>query len=105
MENGYPKVVGRVKFFEDGNTLCKGAIEKPTAEEAAGIMEEFALAEFPKIVSISAIPEPPPGCTLNDPQTYICHDFDGQIIMVHQRYNNQDGTKGFLPWTYWSDGK
>lgn len=105
MDNGYPRVVGRVKFFEDGNTLCKGSIEKPTKDEAEGIMAEFADAEFPKIIPITAIGEPPPGCNLNDLQTYICHDFDGQIIMVHQRYNNTDGSKGFLPWTYWSDGK
>lgn len=105
MDNGYPRTVGRVKFQEDGNTLCRGQVEKPTEEEAEAIRQEFASAEFPKIISIAAIAEPPPDCDLNSPDVFICHDFDGQIIMVHQRYANTDGSKGFLPWTYWSDGK
>ena len=105
MVEGYPKPVGRVKFLEDGSTLSKGRAGKPTDEEAEGIRAEFADAEFPKIVPMSSIGEPPPKCDLNDPNTFIYHDFSGNVIMVHQRYENKDGTKGFLPWTKWSDGE
>lgn len=106
MVNGYPKVIGSVKFHEDGNTKTWGALDKPTEAEAEGIRAEFAAADFPKIVPLTAIGEAPPGiANLNDPNIFICHDFDGNIIMVHQRYENQDGSKGFLPWTYWSDGQ
>lgn len=105
MVNGYPKKVGSVKFLEDGNTRCWGRAEKPTEEEAEAIRVEFADAEFPKIISIAAISEPPPDCNLSDPNVFVCHDFDENVIMVHQRYENKDGSKGFLPWTRWSDGK
>jgi hypothetical protein len=104
-DNGYPRTIGRVKFSEEGSTLCKGAIERPTAEEAEGIKEEFASAEFPKIIAIEAISDPPPGVDLSDKKVFVCHDFDDKIIMVHQRYENEDGSKGFLPWTRWSDGQ
>jgi hypothetical protein len=108
IDNGYPRSVATIKFSEEGETHCRGPKAKdakPTEEEAEGIRAEFASTEFPKIIPIAAIGEPPPNCDLNDPQVYVCHDFNDQIIMVHQRYSNQDGTKGFLPWTYWSDGK
>lgn len=105
MVNGYPKVVGRVRFGEDGEVRIWGRADAPTDSERVGIAEEFSSAEFPKIISMSAIAEPPPGCVLSDFNTFICHDFDGNIIMVHQRYQNQDGGKGFLPWTKWSDGQ
>ena len=103
--NGYPKPVGRIRFGEDGEVRVWGKAEAPTDSEREGIAEEFSSAEFPKIISMAAISEPPPGCNLSDFNTFICHDFDGNIIMVHQRYHNQDGGKGFLPWTKWSDGQ
>lgn len=106
MVNGYPKVVGRVRFGDDGTARCWGTAGQPTEQEQAGILAEFASAEFPKIVPLTAIGEPPPGVhNLNDANIFICHDFNDNIIMVHQRYENQDGSKGFLPWTYWSDGQ
>lgn len=105
MVNGYPKVIGRVRFTEEGATHCWGTAEPPNEAEAAGIAAEFASTEFPRIISIAAISDPPPGCDLSSPNTFICHDFNDQIIMVHQRYETQSGGKGFLPWTRWSDGQ
>lgn len=105
MENGYPKVIGRIKFSEEGHTLSKRKEDRPTEAEAEGIQAEFADAEFPKIISLAAIAEAPPKCNLSDPNVFVCHDFNDQIIMVHQRYETEDGHKGFLPWTRWSDGQ
>ena len=105
MVNGYPKVTSRIRFTEEGAVRVWGKADPPTDAEREGIAAEFTSTEFPRIVSLATIAEPPPGCDLSDPKTFVCHDFDGNIIMVHQRYETQSGAKGFLPWTRWSDGK
>lgn len=104
--NGYPKAVGTVRFSSSGLISVWGEAASPTPEEQQAIMDEWGTIEFPKIVTLDALAELPPGInSLNDPNVFVCHDFSDKIVMVHQRYDNQDGTKGFLPWTRWSDGK
>lgn len=101
----YPKVVGWIKFHPDGVIEVSGEAPAPTPDEQAAILEEFKTADFPKPVTLSAIADAPPGCDLDDKNTFICHDFNDQIVMVHQRYETAEGHKGFLPWTRWSDGQ
>ncbi len=103
--NGYPKTIGKITFAPNGTVKVQDDVEPPTPEEQTAISEAFATAEFPKPVTLAAVGTAPPGCDIYDANTFICHDFNDQIVMIHQRYQTEDGGKGFLPWTFWSDGK
>ncbi|WP_374944110.1 primase-helicase family protein [Sphingomonas sp.] len=105
MVNGYPKTVGRISFAADGSVTVKDDAAAPTSEEAEAIKQAFALVEFPKLATLTAIADPPPGIDVHDPKVFICHDFAGQIALVQKRYDTQDGRKGFLTYTFWSDGR
>lgn len=101
---GYPKSTGWARFTSEGVTVG-GKVAAPPAEAVERMLAEIASAGFPTMISLTAISEPPPKCDLNDRSTFVCHDFDGRVTMIHQRYETKDGTKGFLPWTKWSDGQ
>lgn len=101
---GYPKVTGRVSF-SGGTVSATGEAEAPTAEELAAIEAALASAEFPKMVTLVAIADPPPGVKLSDPKVFVCHNLKGEVAMIHERYDTEDGGKGFIPWTRWSDGE
>ena len=103
--NGYPKVTGKVTFDRDGGAKVWGAADAPSEAEAETIRAAFAAVELPRLMPLAAIAETPPGVNAHGPDVYVCHDFDGRIVMLHQRYETQDGGKGFIPWTRWSDGQ
>jgi hypothetical protein len=105
-EQGYPEEIARVTFdHADGSVTVTGDAEEPTKDEADAIAAEIKRATFPKQVALVAISELPPGVKLPDPNVYVYHDFDDKIVMLRQRYEKEDGGKGFLPWTKWDDGQ
>lgn len=101
---GYPRTVGRVTFAPDGKASVTGSASAPNDEEQTAIVSAFGNVQFPKIMTLAALADLPPGVTLSDPLVHVCHDFDGRIAMLQQRYNTRDGGKGYLSWTRWSDG-
>lgn len=104
--HGYPKPVGWASFAkDDGTVTVSGTADAPTPEEQEGIAKGWKRVEFPKPVTLTAIAELPPKVNLSDRNVWVCHDFDGRIAMIHQRYDTEDGGKGFIPWTRWSDGQ
>lgn len=105
IDGGYPRNVGTIKFSSDGAVKVSGDVEAPSEEEAEKIKAAFTRYDLPKMVTLAAIGDGPPDCDLDDVNTFICHDFNNQVVMVHQRYHTLDGGKGFIPWTRWSDGK
>ncbi|WP_226663721.1 primase-helicase family protein [Alteriqipengyuania lutimaris] len=102
---GYDRPVGWLEFAADGTVTPHGEIEAPTEFEQKAICEAFKGVDFPRLVTLAAIPEPPSGVSLSDRMVYACHAPDGEFVMLHQRYETKDGGKGFIPWTRWSDGK
>jgi hypothetical protein len=105
MVGGYPKVTGWVRFSIDGTVEATGTAEGPTEAEAIAIAEAISGSDFPKPVALVHIDTPPPGVDMDSQSTFICHDFAGHVVMIHQRYQTQDGGKGFIPWTRWTDGE
>lgn len=103
--DGYPLTVGRVLIDAKGVVTVTGEAEAPTATEAADIEGAFKRVEFPKPETLAAIADAPPGVDLNSRDVFVCHDFDGRIAMVHERWPKADGGKGFSNWTRWSDGR
>lgn len=103
--DGYSKTVGRIAFARDGIVTVGDEAEPPTDAEQEAIKTAFTRVEFPKLIALDAIAEPPQGVSLSDRNVWVCHDFDYKIVMLLQRYARKDGTKGFLSWTRWSDGQ
>lgn len=103
--SGYPRLLGMIRFDSAGEVTVSGDVDQPTDDEQAAIAAEFAAADLPRFTPLTAIGTPPPGVDLSSPDTFICHNFDGDIAMVLQRIDKSDGTKDYLPWTKWSDGK
>ena len=104
-ENGYPKVIGGYRFTPRDGLSATGEAEMPDEATKLAIDEALRTADLPKLVTMVAVSEPPPGVRLNDPKVFVCHDLKGEVAMIHERYDNKDGSKGFIPWTRWSDGK
>lgn len=102
---GYPKAVGWVTFADDGTVKPGGKAEGPTAEEQEAITKEFAGARFPKMITLAAIADPPPGVKLSSPNVFVLHALNGEVAMIQERYETGDGGKGFTPWTRWDDGQ
>lgn len=101
--DGYPKVVATAKFLKDKIELT-GDVVPLSAERQAEFIAELAGYDFPKQVTIGAIAKPPPGCNPSDRNSFICRDFDNQIVMVLQRIDLDDCDKIFKSWTMFSDG-
>ena len=104
MVDGYPKDGGRVAFAADGVATTSGNAEPPSDEEQEAITAAFKRATFPKIVTMTGKGSAPPGLNPHSRDVWLCRDFNDEITMVLQRYENKDGTKGYLSWTNWSDG-
>lgn len=104
IEEGYPKVKGRVEFNAAGAVTVSGAAQPPTDEEQGAITAAFERVSFPSIVTLTAIADPPPGVNLSSRDVWVCRDFNDEIAMVLQRYDTKAGGKGYLSWTRWSDG-
>ena len=102
---GYQRAVGRISYADDGVITHDGEVEAPTEAEQAAIKLAFERATFPKMQALDALPDAPPGVNPGDRNVFVCHDFDGRIVMLHQRYETNDGGKGYVPWTRWSDGQ
>lgn len=102
---GYQRAVGRISYADDGVITHDGEVEAPTEAEQAAIKLAFERATFPKMQALDALPDAPPGVNPADRNVFVCHDFDGRVVMLHQRYETKDGGKGYVPWTRWSDGQ
>ena len=94
-----------MSLASEGTVSVFGEADAPTPEEQEEITKAFARVDFPKLVTLTAIAEPPPGVNLSDRNVWVCRGFKDEIVMVLQRFDTKDGRKGFLPWTRWSDGQ
>lgn len=102
--DGYSVTTGRVSFAPDGTVSVSGEADAPSSSEQDAISAAFQLIEFPKPITLTALAELPPGVRLSDSKVWVCHGFSSEIAMVLQRYDREDGGKGYLSWTRWSDG-
>lgn len=102
---GYHESVVRIDFAKDGEVTVKGDVDAPTEAEQAEIKSAFEKATFPKMSTMLNLPDSPPGVNPSARNVFPCHNFEGEIAMLHERYETKDGGKGFVPWTRWSDGQ
>lgn len=91
---------------KDFTIACTKKEYKPTDEEAAAIKEALVKIEWPKAITaknINAL------VTLSGAKKDDLFEFfdrkSGEISFVQEKKVNKDGSKNYLPWTFFSDGK
>lgn len=83
---------------------CSNKEYAPTAEEAEAIKKGLEKVKFPRSIkakNIDGLKKELKG----DHFIFIDRHDTRQIIMVQERRMMKDGTKKYLPWTFWSDGE
>lgn len=91
---------------KDFTIACTKKEYKPTDEEAAAIKEALIKVEWPKAITAKNINAliTVSGAKKDD----LFEFFDrktGEISFVQEKKVNKDGSKNYLPWTFFSDGK
>ena len=93
-----------IRIDKNGNITCTNKEYAPTKEEAEAIKAALVTEKFPTSILASNIDE----LVKLVPGTSTLHEFhsrkDKGIIMVQERRVVSDGTKHYLPWTFFSDG-
>lgn len=94
-----------IKLTPEGDIICTNKEYAPTKEEIIAIKAAVVVEKFPKAILARDTDDLKkliyPGSLL--------HEFHSRlkpgIIMAQERATFKDGTKAYLPWTYFSDGK
>jgi hypothetical protein len=102
--DGYPKSIGRIMFDATGLVTVSGDAEAPAPLEQAAITAAFATVQFPTMVTLTSLGTLPPDVKEHDRNVFVCHDIEGRIVMIQQRFEVPGG-KGFRAWTFFSDGE
>lgn len=79
---------------------------RPTDEEAAAIKEALVKVSWPKAISAKTTDglRKISGATKENLFEFF-NRASGEISFVQEKRTNRDGTKSYLPWTFFSDGK
>lgn len=100
----YDREVATIRFSQDG-TISAPEMYAPTEGEAMAITEAFKGVTFPTSVPLTALGTLPIELQQTPPENlFTFYDEAGQIVMVQQRVEREGG-KGYVPWSYWSDGQ
>lgn len=101
----YDKEVATIKFSKSGVITAPETMQ-PTDEEAAAIAEAFVGVKFPTSQTLTALGRLPDEISETNPANmFIFKDERGDIVMLQVRVDKDDGTKAYVPWSYWSDGE
>jgi hypothetical protein len=100
--SGYRRHKKTIKFAADGKVTAPKGLE-PTEAEQQEITYAFAEANFPKLMPIMNIGNPPSEWG-HSPDLFEFRDEHQRIVMVQQRVETEEG-KAYIPWTWWSDSQ
>ncbi len=99
----YAKDLAVIKFGDDGTVKAAESF-KPTDEEQKAIKEEFATVTFPHVKIIPSIVTLPEQARHSDKEdVFEFKDKDGNILMLQVKFLDKDGSKYYLPFTFWDD--
>lgn len=95
--------VATIRFSKKGEITVSDLQFGPTELEAASIAEECAKVEWPTMKPIDRIVNAPAMIKNADPKDiYEFRNEENKIVFVQVRIE-QDGSKSYVPWTYFSD--
>lgn len=102
-----------VKFDRQGMISVSHDEVKPTDTEQDAIIQGFAGVELPSYRTLGELSVDAEGCItqLNsrlakaneEDRLFIFRNTQGEVLMLQERVEDEDGEKQYLPWTYWSD--
>lgn len=95
--------VATIRFSKKGEITVSDLQFGPTELEAASIAEECAKVEWPTMKPIDRIVNAPAMIKNADPKDiYEFRNEENKIVFIQVRIE-QDGSKSYVPWTYFSD--
>lgn len=93
-----------IRLSPDGDISCTNPDHEPTAEEAKVIKAAWSQHDFPRTIGVNSIAALRPKL-MTGSKVFEFWDRDKkEIVMVQERAQFRDGTKAYLPWSYFSDG-
>lgn len=101
---GYYKEQAKIRFLEDGTVSTKDETAFPTEQEQKDIKEAFYGYRFPKIKNLPSllyIPEEIKDVPAED--IFEFRNLENQITMIQVKKIAKDGSKYYLPFTFWED--
>lgn len=105
MHGKYWRDIAVITITPDGSVKAPDAF-MPTDTEAAMIKAECASAVWPELLKTKSVRNEPADWLGQEPDSLFHFlDENGDIIMVQQRVELEDGDKKYIPWTFWSDHK
>jgi len=94
-----------VKINNDGTIYCSRKEYEPTEAEAKAIQEAFVKLDVPKSIG-AKLPVAQAYANSLKGQSFLFHKRkDGLVHMIQERWIKPDGSKVYIPWSFWSDGK
>lgn len=101
----YWRDIAVINISKDGMVKAPDAF-MPTDTEAAMIKADCAAAIWPELLKTRMVRNEPTDWLGTDPDSlFHFRDEAGDIIMVQQRIELDDGDKKYVPWTFWTDHK
>ena len=96
----YYRDITRIVFSKDGSIRASKEYAA-TEEEAKSIAEEINAAAIPEPIAAPSLRKLP--FDIKDKEIFEFKDDEGKYLMLQERIINSDGSKRYVPWTYWSD--
>lgn len=96
-----------IRVLPDGEVVCNVKEYAPTKEEEAQIKGALMASSFPKAIEASSVNELlQANPRIKKKDLYLFRNRkSGGIIMCQERIGFDDGSKAYIPWTYFSDGE
>ena len=96
-DGNYYRDIARIRFAPDGEIIAPEELA-PTDGEKGAILEEISEAKIPEHI----YPASRKGLKAKG-ELFEFRDPSGNLIMLQERIEKPDGSKDYLPWTFWSD--
>jgi hypothetical protein len=94
-----------IKIGKDGLIECSHKEYEPTSKEEDAIKSAFSVMKFPKQINAKTIEGLKSHLKNADGYHVFYDETRKHIIMVQERRVNKDGTKSYIPWTFFDDGE
>jgi Family of unknown function (DUF5906) len=102
----YWKDIAVIRISQNGEIKAPDGYE-PTADETQKIIAECQTVEWPRMVHIEVKNEridlPPELKNWPKDQLFFFRSLDDKLVMIQQRTVRADGSKHYIPWTFWDD--
>ena len=99
-----------IHFSKEGMIRASHDDYSPTEEEKNSILDGFKQVQIPEYRTLPRLPDPgslPARLekARKEDRLFVFRGLKGEILMLQERVEQDDGQKIYLPWTFWSDNR